>query len=121
MKAIQFKIAFVVDNVGIPSREALQPSRGRTRPNGGCIDSAHRARDDSLGFARTAGLLPSGLAAGDCAHRTPEANACHRRGHDHSSHPNSAEAQVEGAELWGLSMAMHEGSEFVKVCLTILT
>jgi CO/xanthine dehydrogenase Mo-binding subunit len=29
-------------------------------------------------------------------------------------HPNSAEAQVEGAALWGLSMAMHEGSEFVK-------
>ena len=29
-------------------------------------------------------------------------------------HPNSAEAQVEGAALWGLSMAMHEGSEFEK-------
>jgi isoquinoline 1-oxidoreductase subunit beta len=29
-------------------------------------------------------------------------------------HPNSAEAQVEGAALWGLSMALHEGSEFVK-------
>ena len=28
-------------------------------------------------------------------------------------HPNSALAQVEGAALWGLSMALHEGSEFV--------
>ena len=29
-------------------------------------------------------------------------------------HPNSAEAQVEGAALWGMGMALHEGSEFVK-------
>jgi isoquinoline 1-oxidoreductase beta subunit len=29
-------------------------------------------------------------------------------------HPDSAEAQVEGAALWGLSMALYEGSEFVK-------
>jgi CO/xanthine dehydrogenase Mo-binding subunit len=29
-------------------------------------------------------------------------------------HPDSAEAQSEGAALWGLSMALHEGSEFVK-------
>jgi CO/xanthine dehydrogenase Mo-binding subunit len=29
-------------------------------------------------------------------------------------HPNSARAQVEGAALWGLSMALYEGSEFVK-------
>ena len=29
-------------------------------------------------------------------------------------HPDSAQAQVEGAALWGLSMALHEGSEFVK-------
>jgi isoquinoline 1-oxidoreductase beta subunit len=29
-------------------------------------------------------------------------------------HPDSAGAQVEGAALWGLSMALHEGSEFVK-------
>jgi len=29
-------------------------------------------------------------------------------------HPDSAEAQVEGAALWGLSMALHEGTEFVK-------
>lgn len=29
-------------------------------------------------------------------------------------HPDSAVAQVEGAALWGLSMALHEGSEFVK-------
>jgi CO/xanthine dehydrogenase Mo-binding subunit len=28
-------------------------------------------------------------------------------------HPDSAEAQVEGAALWGMSMALHEGSEFV--------
>jgi CO/xanthine dehydrogenase Mo-binding subunit len=28
-------------------------------------------------------------------------------------HPDSANAQVEGAALWGLSMALHEGSEFV--------
>jgi len=28
-------------------------------------------------------------------------------------HPDSAQAQVEGASLWGLSMALHEGSEFV--------
>jgi isoquinoline 1-oxidoreductase subunit beta len=28
-------------------------------------------------------------------------------------HPNSATAQVEGAALWGLSMALFEGSEFV--------
>jgi isoquinoline 1-oxidoreductase beta subunit len=28
-------------------------------------------------------------------------------------HPDSAEAQVEGAALWGLSMALHEGSAFV--------
>jgi CO/xanthine dehydrogenase Mo-binding subunit len=28
-------------------------------------------------------------------------------------HPDSAQAQVEGAALWGLSMALHEGSEFV--------
>jgi CO/xanthine dehydrogenase Mo-binding subunit len=28
-------------------------------------------------------------------------------------HPNSAEAQVEGALLWGLGMALHEGSEFI--------
>ena len=28
--------------------------------------------------------------------------------------PDSAEAQVEGGALWGLSMALHEGSEFVK-------
>ena len=27
-------------------------------------------------------------------------------------HPDSAQAQVEGAALWGLSMALHEGSEF---------
>ena len=29
-------------------------------------------------------------------------------------HPDSAEAQVEGGALWGLSMALHEGSEFVQ-------
>lgn len=29
-------------------------------------------------------------------------------------HPNNAEAQVQGAALWGLSMALHEGSELVK-------
>jgi CO/xanthine dehydrogenase Mo-binding subunit len=29
-------------------------------------------------------------------------------------HPDGALAQVEGAALWGLSMALHEGSEFVK-------
>ena len=29
-------------------------------------------------------------------------------------HPDSAEAQVEGAALWGLSVVLHEGSEFVK-------
>jgi CO/xanthine dehydrogenase Mo-binding subunit len=28
-------------------------------------------------------------------------------------HPDSAKAQIEGASLWGLSMALHEGSEFV--------
>jgi CO/xanthine dehydrogenase Mo-binding subunit len=28
-------------------------------------------------------------------------------------HPDGAAAQVEGAALWGLSMALHEGSEFV--------
>ena len=28
--------------------------------------------------------------------------------------PDSALAQVEGGALWGLSMALHEGSEFVK-------
>ena len=28
-------------------------------------------------------------------------------------HPDGAEAQVEGGALWGLSMALHEGSEFV--------
>jgi isoquinoline 1-oxidoreductase subunit beta len=28
-------------------------------------------------------------------------------------HPDSAQAQMEGAALWGLSMALHEGSEFV--------
>lgn len=28
-------------------------------------------------------------------------------------HPDSAEAQVEGAALWGLSMALYEGTEFV--------
>src|SRR6516225_3564309 len=28
-------------------------------------------------------------------------------------HPDGAKAQVEGASLWGLSMALHEGSEFV--------
>jgi CO/xanthine dehydrogenase Mo-binding subunit len=28
-------------------------------------------------------------------------------------HPDSAEAQVEGAALWGLSMALHEGTEFM--------
>ena len=28
-------------------------------------------------------------------------------------HPDSARAQVEGGALWGLSMALHEGSEFV--------
>jgi isoquinoline 1-oxidoreductase subunit beta len=28
-------------------------------------------------------------------------------------HPDSARAQVEGASLWGLSMALHEGSEFL--------
>jgi CO/xanthine dehydrogenase Mo-binding subunit len=29
-------------------------------------------------------------------------------------HPDGAEAQVEGAALWGLSMALHEGTEFLK-------
>jgi CO/xanthine dehydrogenase Mo-binding subunit len=29
-------------------------------------------------------------------------------------HPDGAQGQVEGAALWGLSMALHEGSEFVK-------
>jgi len=29
-------------------------------------------------------------------------------------HPDSAEAQVEGAALWGLSLALYEGTEFVK-------
>jgi isoquinoline 1-oxidoreductase beta subunit len=29
-------------------------------------------------------------------------------------HPDSATVQVEGAALWGLSMALYEGSEFVK-------
>ena len=28
-------------------------------------------------------------------------------------HPDSAESQVEGALLWGLGMALHEGSEFI--------
>lgn len=28
-------------------------------------------------------------------------------------HPDSAQAQVEGAALWGVSLALHEGSEFV--------
>jgi isoquinoline 1-oxidoreductase subunit beta len=28
-------------------------------------------------------------------------------------HPDGAKAQVEGSSLWGLSMALHEGSEFV--------
>jgi len=28
--------------------------------------------------------------------------------------PDGALAQVEGAALWGLSMALHEGTEFVK-------
>jgi CO/xanthine dehydrogenase Mo-binding subunit len=28
-------------------------------------------------------------------------------------HPDSAKAQVEGSSLWGLSIALHEGSEFV--------
>jgi CO/xanthine dehydrogenase Mo-binding subunit len=28
-------------------------------------------------------------------------------------HPDGAKAQIEGASLWGLSMALHEGSEFV--------
>ena len=28
-------------------------------------------------------------------------------------HPDGAEAQVEGGALWGLSMALHGGSEFV--------
>ena len=28
-------------------------------------------------------------------------------------HPDSAEAQVEGALLWGLGMALHEGSGFI--------
>lgn len=28
-------------------------------------------------------------------------------------HPDGAKAQVEGAALWGLSMALHEGSQFV--------
>ena len=27
--------------------------------------------------------------------------------------PDSARAQIEGAALWGLSMALHEGTEFV--------
>jgi isoquinoline 1-oxidoreductase subunit beta len=27
--------------------------------------------------------------------------------------PNGAQAQVEGAALWGLSLALHEGTEFV--------
>jgi len=29
-------------------------------------------------------------------------------------HPDGAMAQVEGGALWGLSMALHEGTEFVK-------
>jgi isoquinoline 1-oxidoreductase beta subunit len=29
-------------------------------------------------------------------------------------HPDSAEAQVEGAALWGLTLALYEGTEFVK-------
>jgi isoquinoline 1-oxidoreductase beta subunit len=29
-------------------------------------------------------------------------------------HPDSAQAQVEGAALWGLSLALHEGTEFIK-------
>jgi isoquinoline 1-oxidoreductase subunit beta len=29
-------------------------------------------------------------------------------------HPDGALAQVEGSALWGLSLALHEGSEFVK-------
>jgi isoquinoline 1-oxidoreductase beta subunit len=29
-------------------------------------------------------------------------------------HPDGALAQVEGSALWGLSMALHEGTEFVK-------
>jgi CO/xanthine dehydrogenase Mo-binding subunit len=28
-------------------------------------------------------------------------------------HPDGAKAQVEGSSLWGLSMALYEGSEFV--------
>lgn len=28
--------------------------------------------------------------------------------------PDSARAQIEGGALWGLSMALHEGTEFVK-------
>jgi isoquinoline 1-oxidoreductase subunit beta len=29
-------------------------------------------------------------------------------------HPDSAEAQVEGGALWGLSLTLYEGTEFVK-------
>src|SRR5258706_93220 len=29
-------------------------------------------------------------------------------------HPDGALAQIEGSALWGLSMALHEGTEFVK-------
>ena len=29
-------------------------------------------------------------------------------------HPDSARAQVEGAALWGLTLALYEGTEFVK-------
>src|SRR5258707_8786444 len=47
------------------SRAALTPRQSPTRFNGGCIDSAHRARNARRGCPRTAGLLPSGVAAGD--------------------------------------------------------
>jgi|HubBroStandDraft_6_1064221.scaffolds.fasta_scaffold325823_1 hypothetical protein len=54
------------------SREALTPQQSPTRFNGGCIDSANRARNARRGCPRTAGLLPPGVAASDCSDRTSD-------------------------------------------------
>jgi hypothetical protein len=77
-----------------------------------------RASLDSGASSHGGAPQPTRICARTRVHQgTPERDItwCATPGSDAGTiiHLDSAQAQVEGAALWGLSMAQHEGSEFV--------
>jgi hypothetical protein len=91
--------------------DAIDIGRASHSHDGACIDDNRQFFDDDAAgrtidpYARDAGD-PSGHVA-FLAKRGRNAEP------DIFRHPDGAKAQVEGSSLWGLSMALHEGSEFV--------